>query len=202
MQTCPYVMKAGKRRGQACGKRGKHEDGACSDHYKSLIDGKSGGRNLANDEVFGSIVKPDIAEVGPKVKSSVWLITINSQKDLDKMSTEQKNNFKDFGSWVFDRDRFVQYYLYDTKEPNNPAKNIKDLSIAYQYEVGDQQGRLHLHGIVKLKHVGHYKFLANNLRAFAKQALGYNIHLNAPVRSDDVGAMEEYIAKSGTVVSV
>ncbi len=200
-ETCNYVIGRGKRKGEMCGKRGHGKGGACTEHRKALEEGPKK-RDIAADNVFGSN-KPEVAaEPAPKVKSSVWLVTINSQKDLSNMSTEQKIIFKDFAEWIFDKDRFVSYYLNDLTSPNDPAKNIKDLSIAYQFEVGGQQGRLHLHAIVNLKHTGHFKFKANELRSFAKSSLGYNVHLDAPVRSDDVAAMSEYVAKSGTVVNV
>lgn len=198
-ETCKHVFKTGARKGQMCGKRGKHVDGTCSDHFGAKK--KPRETSLVNDEVFGT-PGAVAAPKAPKTKSSVWLITLNSQKDINVMSNDQKRMFKDFAEWVFDKDRFAQFYLKDMNSPADPTKNIKSLDIKYQFEVGNEQGRLHIHALVNLKHTGMYRFEANKLRTFAKTALGYGVYLDSPVRSDEVSAMDEYVNKSHQVVTV
>lgn len=189
--SCQHVYARGKRLGQQCTVKPKSGN-RCWRHPEKKIDSI----NLDNDPVF-SAGGPGTKPKQEKVHHSVWNITINSNKTYESMTESQKSDFKDFADYLFDTTT-TRRFLTDAKA----GDNIIELKCEKYFEVGDNQHRLHLHGQIMLTHRGHFRLETNKIREFAHRALGYPIHLNAPVGSDHVRAYSEYMAKKANAEQV
>lgn len=214
---CKWILKTGPYAGKVCGNNCFRE--FCSQHNKLYVNSlrrTDAIRSLINSEanpIFGGVnarIDTNIADadniaddIGPpaqagggyeKHKWSVYLITINSQKDALSMSEDDRANFKSFidknvlGDGVFK-------YFEDKKSPKNPRKNMINVLQDGKYEIGEMQGRLHFHGIIRIEHTGLLQFHATKLRNDAKKELGYPIYLASPVSSDPIAAYQQYFEK-------
>eukprot|EP01127_Copromyxa_protea_P013364 TRINITY_DN358_c1_g2_i5.p2 TRINITY_DN358_c1_g2~~TRINITY_DN358_c1_g2_i5.p2 ORF type:complete len:205 (+),score=28.35 TRINITY_DN358_c1_g2_i5:1103-1717(+) len=188
---CKHVGSRGKSEGVACRNRANPNFGDfCAKHKKVKR------ATIQSDEVFGSGEKAaePAEKVTPKHKHSVWLLTLNSQKDIAKMSAEQKQEFKDLGDFIFSEENIAKY-LIDRNSPDDPTKNIVKLAIEHTFEFGASKGRVHMHGILNLTHTGHYSVNQAAIRQLAEKVLGYKVHFNAKGSADQDAAMRAYIQK-------
>ena len=78
---------------------------------------------------------------------------------------------------------------------NDPAKNIRKLKTEFYFEVGESQGRLHVHGVVDLQHVGNYQLCVDWVRAVLEKILGGKIHFNAQGSGNAEAAWQQYMTK-------
>ena len=158
--------------------------------------------DLKKDPVFASAYElSGHSNAGKKQKSSVWLVTINSNKAYSAMSELDKRKFKQFGDYVMSPSNFTKF-LQDRTSPSNSTQHIDNLDLEHQFEVGAKMDRLHLHGLAKLTHHGFYSLRANAIRDFARKCLGYTINLQSPVSSDATQLWRQYISKSANKVSL
>lgn len=207
---CDYVYVKGLKRGQKCTEFGRY-NGKCCKHkpkYRAPAneeDVEDAVRSrkqraaentdkLRDDEIFNDDVREPIPS-GPATKSSVWAVTINSNTDYDKMSDTDKKKFKKLVDFIFDENGILDF-LTDMTSPDNPTNNIDELHYDHYFE-NSSKNLLHAHGIIRLRHHGHFKLEVNKIRALAKTMFGKNIHIDAPVSSDFVGSWESYMKKSG-----
>eukprot|EP01127_Copromyxa_protea_P013360 TRINITY_DN358_c1_g1_i7.p1 TRINITY_DN358_c1_g1~~TRINITY_DN358_c1_g1_i7.p1 ORF type:complete len:205 (+),score=33.76 TRINITY_DN358_c1_g1_i7:61-615(+) len=162
----------GKSAGVTCRNQANHGD-YCAKHKKKPK------AALATDEVFGTEKTEKTEKPQPKVKQnhSVWMYTLNSQQAFSGMTKEQKTEFKELVKFIFDEENITEY-LTDRKSPDDPSKNIVSLKSEYFFEVGDEQGRLHVHGILKITHTGNYQVNQAAVRQLAEKVLGYKPHFN------------------------
>ena len=154
--------------------------------------------DLQKDPVFASAYQMT-GHKPQKERSSVWLITINTNKAYSTMTEEDKKKFKRFADYLMSRSHFLQF-LRDATSPTNPAANVDDLQLEHKFEVGTKLDRLHLHGLAKLTHHGFYSLQANAIRDFARKALGYTINLQSPVSSDPTQAWRQYMSKNSSTL--
>lgn len=195
-QQCKWIYNKGKHKDKQCEAVTKSETGFCGRHKARGIKKENkvkGAEKISADSIFSDDAKPPSPNK-KKQKSSCWMITINSQKNYDNLSDEDKKLFKKFGDFIMNEEMLKKYYLSDTTS-DDINKNITSLKVSHYYEVGDEQNRLHLHGLIQLEHTGYFKLFVNRIREFAKKTLGCNIYLSAPVQSDPIKAYEYYIQK-------
>lgn len=184
---CKHTGTRGGNAGKACRNKANHGD-YCAKHKKKKVPA------LVQDEVFG---KPKQAEVAPEkttYKFSVWHWTLNSQSDLSKMSTEEKHKFKALVEFVFS-DVNAAKYLEDRTSPEDVQKNTAELKSEYYFEVGSVQHRLHVHGVLTVKHTGNFRLCNEKIRGVVERVLGKKIHFNATGSSDVERVWAQYIQK-------
>ena len=91
MNRCSHVIWRGDKKGQQCERQTKNE--FCYKHKNSIAaTGKKekAGQVLAAEPVFGDVQQ---TTSGGRVKSSVYLVTINLNQAIDKMSAADKQKF-------------------------------------------------------------------------------------------------------------
>lgn len=212
---CDYMFIKGMKKGQRCTDFGKYQGRCCkhkrkaspepkeSSNIEDIVKSKKSPKQkaventnkLRDDEIFNDNVRESANLDGPDPKSSVWNITINSNTDYDKMPAADRKKFKRFIDYIFDENGIFDF-LTDMNSPDDPTANIENMHSDYYFE-NSSKNLLHCHGILRLKHHGHYKLEVNKIRSLAKQMFGKNIHLDAPVTSDYVGSWENYMSKMG-----
>jgi hypothetical protein len=189
MEKCAHQFGKGKRAGTQCRNAANHGK-YCKRHQK----GES--IDLANDEVFGNGgAKAEPKPAGPKHKFSAFMITINCQKDPAKMSTDEKKRFKHMMEYLFAEENLPRF-LKDRTNPADSGANIIKLASEYHAEVGGTQHRLHVHGIIKVEHLGNYILDLEKMRAFAQKVLGYKPHINVIPMADTDAAWAAYMRKN------
>lgn len=188
MSTCKHVGKRGAAAGKACKNKATNGD-YCRRHKKKVVD-----TDLTRDEVFGTAGAPAPATPAVKFRFSVWKWTVNTNRDLSKMSVEDKKRFKNAIEHIFGEEGVARYLVDSTHE--EPTKNIAELKSQWYFEVGSEQHRLHTHGIVALKHTGNYRMAVENVRAVLNGILGGNVHFTATASGDATRAWEAYMEKA------
>ena len=186
-EKCIYVTRTGK----TC--RLNQKVGSYCNKHKGTIKAKKE-YDLSKDEVFGNPEKKEEVKK-EKVSYSNFKITINSQKDITKMSKEQKETFKKFIEFVFDESN-LDLYITDVSNPDGDFnQNILEIKKNHFFEVGTEQHRLHTHALLNLKHKGFYKINIKNLRDLSKEILGYSLHINIQCTGDSEKSWADYISK-------
>lgn len=148
---------------------------------------------LAEDPVFEGVKRRRTS--GPRKKSTDINLTINLNRQFQKLSPEEKKQFKDFTTELFD-DKYILDYITDAKSPEDNTANIDPFDLSYQFEIGPDHGMLHVHAYIPLRHYGHLKFHPNELRAFAKEYFGHNVHVDSNIGSNTGFDWETYLNKS------
>lgn len=196
MQRCDYRYYRGKNRGQQC--EIQTRAGRCHKHRKCIETAASEaekGTKLQNDEVFGnSNVAPDIQPKG-KVKSSIYLVTVNTNKTLESLSASEKKQFKDFIGFIFDKQNLIDNYIIDNYG-QAMADILESIEVEYHFEISPQNNRLHCHAYVAVEHYGHIRLNIDDMRALAKKIFPTNIYINATATSDKTVAMKNYTRKN------
>ena len=193
IQKCNHKTTRGKAPGASCNRKAL-AGGFCSRHKK-----KSVSTDLTNDPVFKAGAKPNTPQ--KKFNFSSFKITINTNKDFSQMTTSDKTKFKHFMEFVFSKER-IPKYLEDAKSPEDSTANIVELVSEYYFEVGEEQHRLHSHGIVKLKHTGFYKLKTEQIRQLAKKIFGDSVYLNIIAGGNSEEAWSQYMKKSSAANKV
>lgn len=134
----------------------------------------------------------------PKLKSTVVMVTLNSNKPLASMSAEDKKAFKEMAAQIFSKD-VIPEFLSD-RTHDDPKEVIKDIESSYHFEVSGAD-LLHLHGLIKIVHTGFLKWHANRVRDLAVKMLGHNVYLNTPISSDPILAWKQYTEKAQGAVT-
>lgn len=201
MSTCSHVILTGKNKGQLC-KNKATQSNYCGAHHKMMnkkVDRKKGSQSLHEDAIFRN---PNSETKKPKrkIRYSSFLITVNSQKDFQTMTAEAKKEFKDFVDFVFSPDE-IRNFLTDTTS-SDVDKNIVKLTIEHHFEIGEKNGRLHMHAILNIEHTGNFRLEANNIRQVAQRILGYKIHLDVRGSGNPTKAMEQYASKNSNRVII
>jgi hypothetical protein len=195
---CRHVGTRGNSAGVKCHNRANHGL-YCVRHKKKTVS-----TDLSRDEVFGSekaAPAPATAGNERKQRFSTYRWTVNSQKDLSGMSAEQKQRFKRAIEFVFNEATFCKY-MVDRTSPEDPCKNAGKMKIEYYFEVGEQQHRLHVHGVVDLAHYGNYQIQVDKVRAVLERILGYKVHFNCQGSANSEAAWKAYIQKKQEATEV
>jgi hypothetical protein len=188
--SCQHIGTRGKSAGIACKNKANHGS-FCAKHKKVER------QPLQQDVVFGdpNAAAPVPREKGPKLKYSSFKFTLNSQKDFAKMTVDEKQKFKHIVEHIF-TDEELPKYLIDRTNPEDASKNIVELHCEYYFEVGEAQGRLHCHGIIKLTHTGNYQMAQDRIRMMCERVLGNKIHFNVVGSADTEMMWQAYIKKA------
>jgi hypothetical protein len=167
----------GGNTGKACSNKAVCQRKWCKKHDKKKCP------VLAQDEVFSMPEKANQAEPATKYKFSDWHWTLNSQSDFSQMITEQKHQFKNLVDFIFAEEN-IHKYLEDRTSPDDPQKNLTEVKSEFDYEVGDAQYRLHVHGTLKLKYTGNYRLSNEKIRGVVEKILSKKVHFNATGSAD------------------
>lgn len=96
----------------------------------------------------------------------------------------------------------IHKYMEDRTLPDDVQKNIADCKIEWYPEVGDSQHRLHIHGVLELKHTGNYRICNEKIRGVIEKILGYKVHFNATGSGDAEAYWRQYITKKQNATEV
>ncbi len=210
---CKFIMTRGRRKGEKCGggARSTNSKGerCCYQHSKA-VDNSGIHQLLRDDEVVNPDrgVNPEAVSVraetfggtsGDTSRFSVWLITINSQKDFRTMTDSHRARFRDWCDFLLAPESLgILEYIEDTRSADGsgrPHGNIVSVSSDYHFEAGEKAGKLHCHCVLRMEHNGHNQFKPNKLRAVSHEVFGYNLHYSVYARSDPAASMTRYIQK-------
>src|SRR5277367_2320153 len=151
MVKCEYVIEQGRRKGKKCHRYGctKVDDKwLCNRH-------KLKSTQEERDEFLEEYTHKPVKKQQQKTKYSVFMITVNSNSDFQKFSTESKRKFKNLAAYIFSNN--IKKFL-------TGEGDITDFESDYEIEVGEKQNHVHLHGIVKVEHNGFYQLQTSKLR--------------------------------------
>lgn len=200
MHRCGYLHYKGKNRGKPCERMTKEE--RCHKHKNCSTDksvNKDGTNRLADDPVFADLAPAKNA--GPKVKSSVFLVTFNRNKTLESMSDEDKKKFRDYIDFVMSKENLLTHYLKDTNGADLNAV-IRNIDVERSFELSHDAGLLHAHVYINIQHNGHLTLNIPDMRALARKIFGENIHINVQATSDPTIGYLNYTRKTGTAVEL
>jgi hypothetical protein len=108
--------------------------------------------------------------------------------------TKQKRQFKYLVEFIFAEENIHQY-LEDQTTPDDAQKNLAEVKSEWYFEVGDAQHRLHIHGMLKLKHTGNYRLSNEKIRGVTEKILGKKVHFNATGSADVEQVWLQYMQK-------
>lgn len=91
------------------------------------------------------------------------------------MSVEEKKRFKNVCEFVFSCEN-IHNYLEDRTSPEDVSNNIVKCKIEWHPEVGEQVHRLHVHGVIDLKHTGNFRLCNEKIRGVIEKVLGKRVH--------------------------
>jgi hypothetical protein len=193
--SCHHIYLSGRHKGEQC-EIVPESGNYCYKHKRDAHKRPAGAQAIAEDAVFGHA---GAAPVAKKMRYSNWYITLNSNKDISKMTAADKLRFKQFCDFVFTEDG-IKRFITDSTAADHA--NIVKLEISHYFEAGDEQGRLHMHGLLAVEHTGNLRLEANRIRAAARAALGYDVYFNSPVSTDHAKAYAEYVKKQAAAVKI
>jgi len=181
-KICSGLLKSGTQ----CTREGD-KSGYCWQHG-----GKS--RNIKKTKKKKIKKKP----TKPKLRSSIWLFTLNTNKDFRKLDLTFKKKFEKLCKFLFEGNHICDFVV-DSRNPGvkiEDNENIKTCDTQFQLEIGSKFHKFHSHAILKIEHTGNLTFEANKLRKFMYKLFGYNLHLDSTVSSDHALMMRRYVEKS------
>jgi hypothetical protein len=177
------MINRGKSAGQQC-TNGGHHNGYCWKHKKAVVP----------KDVAEAVTGGAHQEKRPKYKFSAFRFTVNSNTSATKMTPAQVGEFKRLIGFVFDKDKVVDY-LKDQNAPD-PKTNISEVDSMFHFEIAPGNKTVHVHGVVKLKHTGHYSMVVERIRGVISGVLGKKVHVNIQASGDADRAWEQYMEKS------
>lgn len=193
MQQCSFVINRGAKKGTQCSTTTKGQ--YCYKHKDSVAArGVDKAAGVANDPIFHKPAEVAKEEPTVKLKSSVFAITINSNKAYETMSEADKLKFKQFVDWVCDENGGLYDYIHDSTS-DDPRENIKELVCEHYFESGTKLGKVHAHVYLSLVHTGHMRILLDDLRCLALKVFGERIFIGIIPSSSPEVAWRNYIRK-------
>jgi hypothetical protein len=126
---------------------------------------------------------------GPKLKFSVFRVTLNSNKTFHTMSQEDKSNFKKVAQYLFSDDirKFITFQEGDMSK-------IIGTSFHYQFELSEIKEAVHLHGIIKMTHKCKLRLDYSKIKQVIDAILGGS-YLNIVASTDQEAAWLQYVNK-------
>lgn len=208
---CQFVMTRGRRKGEICnvGARSVNSKGerCCYSHSKVvdnsgihqmvLDDPLLNGDNGIDHSAVSSVASSFGGVSGSSSRFSVWLITINSQRDFRTMIDSHRSRFRDWCDFLLSPESLgILEYIEDSRSSDlTPYSNIVSVSSDYYFEAGEAAGKLHCHCVLRMEHNGHMGARPNKLRSVSREVFGYNLHYSMYARSDPAASMSRYIQK-------
>jgi hypothetical protein len=189
MEQCKHVNSKGKAEGARCPRKTKA--GYCSKHqaYRPrqadappLQPAPNRTEALRSDPVFADEMASNSAAGPDKLKSSVYLLTINRNLSYDNMSTADRLKFKNFVDFLLSRDNFISNYVTDVS--GDAAAVIDSVQIERHFEVGDRSRALHCHAYINIQHHGHISLSISDMKALARKIFNQNLYINVQATRD------------------
>lgn len=116
-------------------------------------------------------------EKAERIRKSIFMITINSNVAIDQMTLRQKNKFKGLAAHLFDENAI--YSFVEERSGAPPLhENLVQIRDDYNFEIGEQVNRVHLHATVEIDHRSLITLDINRLRDFVNDYMGYRLHIN------------------------
>lgn len=177
---CRYKFTKGKRKGKHC-EHFANYDNYCGLH-KKIID-KRVGRSLKAKSDLDDFLNGDVQKQIPKKnKKSVFLLSINTNKTVAKMTEEDKVNFKIVAKYLFDDHGVFDDFVikrYGREKPESDL--IVDQMSDFNYEISPETQRLHLHGVIDIEHKSNLLIDLPALREYVNETMGYKLNVNLKV---------------------
>jgi uncharacterized 2Fe-2S/4Fe-4S cluster protein (DUF4445 family) len=195
---CTFILTAGKRKGEECAKGcGTRE--YCGRHMK-MVNNKSNRKQIAEDakhEFLGGTQQP--MQIEDKIKKSVFAITINSQKNISRMTPELRDKFIKILDHLFIADNILDFV--DCRDGFGCLRADPTLMVQfradYKIEVGEKYGKIHAHCLVEIDHRTVVQINMRALKQLFREYMGYGLHVNVQAKQQiSSGAWEHYINKS------
>ena len=125
-----------------------------------------------------------------KPKSSIFLITINSNQQYSKMDEDRVKLFKNLVKFITDPDEVKQFI----KIIQGDEDCIKNIEIKKTFE-SSTKDLLHSHIYLDIDHNGLIQIKIPKLRAFINKKWGSNVHLNIQASKNSQKLLEAYLDK-------
>lgn len=211
---CDYVYTRGKYKGQQCLNNAYFnfkKNSYCGNHYETVRNQvyrqKIAGKGFKAPRVKQQQHQQKItlpaknydetpSDLERKLKFSLFMITINTNKDVNKMSSEDKAKFKHFINKLYDSNKPIIIELLEDRRGYDPKQFIHDYEIKDYFEVSPTSNRLHNHALLRVQHNGMLYVNQAMLREMADKVVGSKVHLNVRGANDSKTMIEQYIKKS------
>lgn len=198
MVLCNYIIKRGVNEGKQCTRNGLHNynnNKYCKQHCDSVKKFDEADKIAGYGVQFNTERKK--TEKEGKAKWSMFLITINSNKNINKMTDEMKDDFKEVCEYLYDGDAQIIDFLRDRRSDDDDIlEHIIDYEIQYHFEISKNSGnKLHCHSILRVKHDALLYVNMPPLRELLKSVYGTNMHVNVRGIRDNAKMMLDYIKK-------
>ena len=206
---CSYKYTKGKKAGTNCIKNGLFKIGKlyyCGEHQKvmsnrmknkKIAERKGKGLNKRNNKPQPKTESKQ-PETKKKSKYSLFMITINSNKDISKLSDEDQDKFKSFIGYLYDNNKpAILDLVEDRRKDIDPKDVIEEYSVENYNEITPKSGnRLHNHALLRIKHNGMLYVNQAVLREMAEKLFDSKFHINIKGTNDSQKMLEQYITKS------
>lgn len=147
-----------------------------------------------------------------KIKHSVFMITINTNKNLAKKYVKnnaekllgvqdkytQSDDVQKFNrsiKFIFTAPKVYEYIIEKRPGHTFDPKKIIKYGWKYSIEQGKKFGKIHAHIMMKIDHKMFIGINQEKIRTFYKNMFGTSIHLNIQARGNALKSWEDYIFK-------
>lgn len=208
---CSYKYTKGKKNGENCIKNGLFKIGKlyyCGEHHKVMSNrmknkkiaqnkGKGLNKRINKAKTESKQPQPN-TESKKKSKYSLFMITINSNKDISKLSDEDQEKFKSFIGYLYDNNKpAILDLVEDRRKDIDPKDVIEEYSTENYNEISPKSGnRLHNHALLRIKHNGMLYVNQAVLREMAEKLFDSKFHINIKGANDSQKMIEQYISKA------
>lgn len=106
-------------------------------------------------DIFGPVNEPTIQVDPNKIETSVFFVTVNSNKSYRKLSEDERKQWRLTLSSIFDvsEDNNFERFITDLNTGEQIALDkLVDFDFEGQIEVGPVRGLYHMHGKVTIRH--------------------------------------------------
>lgn len=196
---CEYIFQRGNNEGKQCTTSANFKVGKkvyCSRHMKSVNNMKKA-KNISARGFDLKQAKKKNKKDSEKGTWSMFFITINSNKNIENMDSEEKKKFKVFIEWLYNEKKILDLVKCIKDKSKEDCKDlIMDYEIEHYFEVSPKSGnKLHDHAIVRLKHNSLLQIDQMVLRELAKEVYNTNMHIEIAGARDNHKIMQDYIKK-------
>lgn len=136
------------------------------------------------------------------LRSSLFTITINSNKILNKKDLEK---FLEFNKWFFEK-RGYKNFIYDKQHKEGKLYNVQPLNrsiileddVSWVHEIGPILSRDHSHGKITIVYDDKYfvHLHTQTIREVLIEWLGFNCHIDIRGMNDNSKNFELYMIKN------
>lgn len=199
MDTC----KATTRNGKQCMKTASKDSEYCYIHKKQH-DNRIKKQQTADyynnqlKEGSGASVTKQLKQhdKSNKISHSVYLITINTNKPINKIDSKYKKEFENVMDNLYKNNLIIEFFRYSNKPPSSeiPYDDIVKYSIQTNNEIGKLVNMLHNHSVIHISHTKRIQVSIPLLRSFLKRILG-SVYLNVRAFDDNQQYAIDYVNK-------